>query len=539
MNDPRRKAPASGFVPFTGDAELDRRLIEIEDALKGKQFEAAVDHANALLRDRPGHAETRRLLAAALRGSNRDDEALALLRQLAADEPDNALIHNSLGAALRMSGELDEAKAAFRRAVTLSPALAPAWYNLAVVLFMQDQVDEGVGAVDRVIDLVPHHGPALIMRSDMMREQGRINLVTTEYRNMLARNPSLPWAWFGLANLKSLKFSAADLATMQRALQRHPDKGRERTALLFAIAKAYDDHQRYDEAFAALAEANANVRSNLPWDAAGFSERTDATLAAFTPPPRGAPTAQGGDVIFVVSLPRSGSTLTEQILASHSQVSGAGERNDLHPIVEEERQRRGSARAGWARDATPEDWDRLGKDYLKRAEKWRGDTPRFVDKMLGNWRFAGAIFAMLPEAKMVVCRRDPVETGFSCFRQLFAEDGHAYSYDLADMGAYWRDFDRMCRRWSELYPGRIHDMVYEDLQADQEGKTRELLAFCGLEFEESCLRFHETQRYIKTISSAQVRQPLRRDTAQAPKYGAHLDPLRAAVAGPRAGAAGD
>jgi hypothetical protein len=151
--------------------------------------------------------------------------------------------------------------------------------------------------------------------------------------------------------------------------------------------------------------------------------------------------------------------------------------------------------------------------------------------MLGNWRFAGAIFAMLPEAKMVVCRRDPVETGFSCFRQLFVEDGHGYSYDLADMGTYWRDFDRMCRRWSELYPGRIYDMVYEDLQADQEGKTRELLAFCGLEFEPACLRFHETQRNIKTISSAQVREPLRRDTTQAPKYGPLLDPLRAAIAG--------
>ena len=274
------------------------------------------------------------------------------------------------------------------------------------------------------------------------------------------------------------------------------------------------------------------MRSNLPGHARDFSERTDATLAAFTPPPRGAPTRQGHDVIFVVSLPRSGSTLTEQILASHSQVSGAGERNDLHAIIEEESQRRGSALAGWAREATPQDWDRLGKQYLERAQGWRGNTPRFADKMLGNWRFAGAIFAMLPEAKMVVCRRDPVETGFSCFRQLFAEDCHGYSYDLADMGAYWRDFDRMCRRWSELYPGRIYDMVYEDLQADQEGKTRELLAFCGLEFEPACLRFHETQRNIKTISSAQVREPLRRDTAQAPKYAALLDPLRLAVGMP-------
>lgn len=532
MNDPSPKVdPKTGFVPYSGDTELDRRLIEIEDALKSRQFEAAVANAEALVGDQPGNPEARRLLAAALRGSGRDEEALQLLRQLASDEPDNALVQNSLGAALRMNGELDAAHDAFRKAVALAPRLAPAWYNLAVVLFMQERVAEGVGAIDRVVDIVPNHSPALILRTDMMREQGRINLVTNEYRKMLARNPRLPWAWFGLANLKNLKLSAGDLAAIEDALDHHAAKSHERTALLFALAKALDDHGRYDEAFAALVEANANKRERVPWDAAEFSRRTDATLAAFTPPPRGAPSRQGGDVIFVASLPRSGSTLTEQILASHSQVSGAGERNDLHAIIEEENQRRGGALATWAREATADDWDRLGKEYLARAQKWRGDKPRFADKMLGNWRFAGAIFAMLPEARMVVCRRDPVETGFSCFRQMFIDDGHGYSYDLTDMGLYWRDFDRMCRRWAELYPGRIYDMVYEDLQADQEGKTRELLAFCGLEFEEGCLRFYETRRNIKTISSAQVREPLRRDTAQAPKYGAHLEPLRAAVAG--------
>ena len=533
MNDPRRQAAAAaGFVPFTGDAELDRRLIQIEDALKAKQFEPAVEHAQALLRDRPGHIETRRLLAAALRGCDRDEEALQLLRDLAREEPDNALIQNSLGAALRMNGDLDAARAAFARAVKLAPKLAPAWYNLAVALFMLERVDDGLAAVDRIIELIPNHEPAYVMRADMIREQGRIDLVTSEYRKMLARNPRLPWAWFGLANLKSLKFSADDLASMQRALERYPDKCRERTALLFSIAKAFDDHARYPEAFAALVQANASVRENVAWDARGFSERCDATIAAFTPPPRGATSRQGGDVIFVASLPRSGSTLTEQILATHSQVSGAGERLDLQEVLEEENQRRDVPLFGWARDATPEDWDRLGQEYLRRAQKWRGDKPRFADKALGNWRFAGAILSMLPEARIVICRRDPVENGFSCFRQMFVGDGHGYSYDLTDMGTYWCDFDRMCRAWSQLYPGRIYDMVYEDLQADQEGKTRELLAFCGLKFEEACLRFHETQRNIKTISSAQVREPLRRDTAQAPKYGALLDPLRIAVGVP-------
>ena len=537
MNHPRHKAPPAGFVPYSGNEDLDNRLIAIEDALKNRAFEQAVDAGNALLADFPQHAETQRLLAAALRGAGRDEEALTLLRELAAREPDNALIQNSLGAALRMTGDLEPAEAAFRRAVALKPGLAPAWYNLAIVLFMLDRVADGLAAIDRVLDLIPKHEPALIVRSDMLRDQGQIKLVTTEYRNMLARNPNLPWPWFGLANLKSLKFSAEDLAAIRGALTAHANPGQARTLLLFAAAKAFDDHGLYEEAFAALAEANAAMRKELKWDAAESKATTDAMLAAFTPPPRGSSAPIGGEVIFVTSLPRSGSTLTEQILASHPRVEGAGEIPELFRVVEDESQRRGLALPGWARDATPADWQRLGEDYLQRAaQRRRAGKPMFVDKMLSNWRYAGALLAMLPKARVVICRRDPVEVSFSCYRQMFTSEGHGYCYDLLDMAAYWHDFDRTCRRWKELYPDRVYEMVYEDLQADQEGKTRELLAFCGLPFDPACLRFHETQRNIRTISAAQVRQPLRRDTAQAPKYGAMLDPLRAALRSPPASA---
>jgi Sulfotransferase family len=237
-------------------------------------------------------------------------------------------------------------------------------------------------------------------------------------------------------------------------------------------------------------------------------------------------------VIFVVSLPRSGSTLTEQILASHPQVTGGGELQDMEKVIEEENQRHGVPLQQWARAATAADWDRMGKDYLQRTAHWRQKKPRFVDKMLANWRFAGAILAMLPDARIVVSRRDPLENTFSCYRQMFGDYGHVYSYDMQDVASYWHDFDRMCRRWVELYPDRVHNMVYEDLLADQEGKTRELLDFCGLEFDPACLRYYETERSVKTISSAQVREPLRRDTAKAPKYGALLDPLRAALGVP-------
>src|SRR5262249_8649894 len=196
MNHLSRKSPPAGFVPYTGNDDLDKRLIAIEDALKTRAFEPAIDAAKAVLVDFPQHAETQRLLAAALRGAGRDEEALALLRELAAREPGNALIQNSLGAALRMTGDLEPAETAFRRAVALQPGLAPAWYNLAIVLFMLDRVADGLAAIDRTIDLIPKYDPALILRSDMLRDQGQIKLVTTEYRNMLARNPNLPWPWF-------------------------------------------------------------------------------------------------------------------------------------------------------------------------------------------------------------------------------------------------------------------------------------------------------------------------------------------------------
>ena len=530
MTDATRPADlTAGYVPTSPDPELDRRLIEVEDALKARDFERAVALAESILRDVPGVAEAKRLLSAALRGCGRDAEAVALLRQLSAELPDNALVWNSLGAALRYTGELEESRAAFERAVECASGLIPAWYNLAVVLLMLDRLADALRAIERAIALAPDNQPALVLRSDMLREQGQVKVVIGEYRRIIAQNPRSAWGWLGLANLKNVKFSGEDLGAIEQALGSWQKGERERTALLFAMAKALDDLGRHAEAFAALKEGNDELQERFPWDAIAFGEQVDSMLAAFTPPPRGAGADQGEEVIFVVSLPRSGSTLTEQILASHPLVDGGGELGELRTIIKQESKRRGVELPDWAQRASPEDWQRLGREYLDSTAKYHPTKPRFVDKMLGNWFHAGAAMAMLPQARFVVCRRDPVETTFSCYRQMFPAHAHVYSYSFANLAAYWKAFDRMSRRWSELYPGRVFDLVYEDLLTDQEGKTRELLAFCGLDFDPACLRFHETQRNIKTISSAQVREPLRRDTAKGPNYGPLLDPLRAAL----------
>jgi hypothetical protein len=175
----------------------------------------------------------------------------------------------------------------------------------------------------------------------------------------------------------------------------------------------------------------------------------------------------------------------------------------------------------------PDDWQRLGNRYLQRTKRWRVRKPFFTDKLPANWYYIGAIRAMLPAAKIICCRRDPLETCFSCYRQHL--DNNEYARTFADLAEYWRDFDRSVRHWHALHPAHVHEHVYEDLIAEPEATIRALLEFCGLPFEESCLRFYENKRAVNTPSAMQVRQQLRSDTARAARYGALLDPLRIAL----------
>lgn len=246
------------------------------------------------------------------------------------------------------------------------------------------------------------------------------------------------------------------------------------------------------------------------------------------PPPRD-PTL-GGEAIFIVGLPRSGSTLFEQILAAHPDVEGASELPDLGEVIQAESRRRGQAFPQWVASATTDDWQRLGRDYLARTARWRAQRPRFTDKMPENWKLAGVLRAMLPAATVLEVRRDPVETGWSCFRQQFYQVPH-FACDLADIGAYLRGCERAMDTWRARDPEHIHLHLYEDLLAAPEARIRDLLDECGLPFDPRCLDFHAAARSVRTASAAQVRQPLRGDTARAGHYGALLDPLRAALAG--------
>ncbi len=488
--------------------------------------EQALREAIAIVPDDPALL---RLLAVALHRQGRHAEALPLLQRARSLRPDDATIENNLGSALAESGDMQGALDAFRHACELEPSLAVAWFNLGAAHDALLQTAAAEAAFAEALSLDPQHQQARIQRACCLRTLGRLDDAASEFRAVLDRHPDSGDAWVGLLGMQSTPADANALTALEGLYPRARRGDRERILLGFAYALALDAHARHDEAFAVIAEINAEQRAQTRWDAQGFSrimrsiaQAFDGAIAAADDP------RLGHEVIFVVGMPRSGSTLAEQILGAHPQVHGAGEIDDLAVLFREESKRRGVDFPGWVGTAAADDWTRLGNAYLERTARWREQRPRMTDKSLHNWQLVGAIRAMLPGAQVVDCRRDPLETCWSAFKHPFRPK-LPYTCDFEELAAYWRDYDRLVRFWHARYPGYVWTQDYEALLADPEQRIRALLDRCGLAFDPACLRFHEAQRDVRTSSSAQVRRPLRSDTARAGLYGARLDPLRRAL----------
>ena len=476
------------------------------------------------------HPETLRLHGLLLHRRGRHVQAEENYRRAIAAHPDDAALLSQLGELKADMGDLDDASALLRRACELAPSDPTMWIRLGIQLDRQGQHEQALASGRRIVAIDPRHwlGGMLVARN--LHALGDIEGAAAEYRRLIAIGDERAYqAWFSLVDLKTIRLDARETGALER-LATDPRLGdHARAPLNFAMGKVCEDAGRHADAFAAFSRANAIVRRGLAWDTASFTREIDDTLRIFSGPIAKSSAALGGEVIFVLGLPRSGTTLIEQILAAHSSVEGASELPDLPAVIFQESARRGVPFPGWAAQATPADWERLGREYLVRTTRWRTERPRFTDKLPNNWPFIGAAVAMLPQAKFVDCRRDALETCWSCYKQMFAPNLANYAYALGELGAYWRDYDRLCRFWAERYPSSVRSQNYETLLAEPEREIRALLAFCDLTFEESCLRFHETKRSVRSASSGQVRQPLRRDTARALGYGELLAPLREAL----------
>ncbi|MGB4860346.1 MAG: sulfotransferase [Dokdonella sp.] len=519
-NDPKRVAGLSPAVV--------RMLAAAANAISTSKLAEADAAFVGVLALAPAHPEVLRLLGVLRHLQQRPVEAVEILRGAAEARPGDALIHNNLGSVLRASGEIDAAIGEFRRACELAPEFDGVWFNLGKCLKNQSRMDEAHHALVQCIRRNPGHGAARIALAETLKSIGSID----EARDMYVSAANLPLhatrAWYGLANLKIVSFSPDDIRAMEQASVSATNDG-QRIELGFALAKAYEDNGDFAKSFEVLSLANRRKRSVVTWASQAFHQLTNELLAADATTSSSAEPELGGEIIFVMSLPRSGSTLTEQILAAHPRVAGAGELSHLPDILTEESMRRGQPLPQWMPGADASDWQRLGEQYLERSARWRTDKPLSTDKGLNNWFHATAARRMLPSAKIVFCRRDPLETVFSCYRQMFSI-GQEFSYALDDLVSYWKDFDRHASAMLDRHAGACIELVYEDLIADSESEIPRLLSACGLEFDQRCLRSHESDRHVRTASAAQVRQPIRGDTARAPVYGELLNPIRAALA---------
>jgi tetratricopeptide (TPR) repeat protein len=407
----------------------------------------------------------------------------------------------------------------------------------AVVLGKLGDFDAAITTYEGVLAKLPQQWQVWLGYGHALKTANRSSEAITAYRRALAINPSFGGAWWSLANLKTMRFDAADIAAMQAQLQRQELDDDARLHIEFALGKAQEDAGADAEAFTHYARGNALRRQQLPYDAELMHARTQRAIATYTRAffdTRAGSGSAAQDPIFVVGMPRAGSTLIEQILSSHPQVEGTMELPAIIAITRELRQRDGNPETTAYHDVLAglehSELHALGEDYLRRCQPQRREgKPFFIDKMPNNFAHVGLIHSILPNAKIIDARRHPLACCFSNFKQHFAR-GQAFSYDLADMGHYYADYVALMAHFDAVLPGRIHRVIYEDMVADTETQVRALLDYCELAFDPRCLRFFENTRAVRTASSEQVRQPIYTDgLAQWRRFEPWLGPLKQAL----------
>ncbi|MGN6691518.1 MAG: sulfotransferase [Sphingopyxis sp.] len=446
-------------------AELAARIERYRDA------EALLRRALELA---PDFLAARSNLATVLHRQGRSAEAIAELDRLQREDPDNPGNANLKAAALGRVGEFDEA------------------------LALYEQVLRNVGKQPKIWMSYGH----------MLKTVGRQEDAVAAYRRALALNPALGEIWWSLANLKTLRFDDADLAAMQATLEREDLAPEDRFHLHFALGKAHEQRREAETAFGHYERGNALRRALLDYNADQTRAAVDHAMALYTKEffaARGDHGADSPDPVFIVGMPRAGSTLIEQILASHSMVEGTMELPDIPKLYGKARSLGGvaSLSAVQARE--------LGEQYLDdtRIQRKSG-KPFYIDKLPNNWLHTGFIKLILPNAKIIDARRHPMDCCFSNFKQHFAR-GQAFSYNLADMGRYYADYVDLMAHFDQVLPGHVHRIFHERVIADLETEVRAMLAWLGLPFEEACLDFHTNERAVRTASSEQVRRPVNRD----------------------------
>jgi len=488
------EAALQNFVQRHPSDVLGLRMLGEAQARAGKSDDAEKT-LRRIIALAPGFQPSRHDLTQMLSGLGRIDDALVEARDLLRIEPANAGSRRLYASVLNSAGEYDEALAIYQQLLVEDPNRATTWTTVGHIQKTLGNSEASVEAFRRSIALAPQHGDA----------------------------------YWGLANLKTVKLTDAEVANLEGQLARADLSVDDRVAMLYTLAKGREQRRDTAAAFAAYAEGAKLRAEAYPHDADGLKTFVDECLARhdaeFFADRNGSGEASPAP-IFIIGLPRSGSTLVEQILASHSQVEGTMELPDLNNIARSF----GPAYLDGLKVASSDKLRELGASYMRTTQRRRTPgTPFFIDKMPNNWTHTALIQMALPNAKIIDARRHPMACGWSCFKQHFAQ-GQDFSYDLTDIGRYYSDYVRLMAHYDTVLPGRVHRVIHEHLVTDPEPHIRALLEHCGLPFEEQCLRPHETKRAVHTASAEQVRQPISaKGLDDWRPFEPYLDPLKAAL----------
>jgi cytochrome c-type biogenesis protein CcmH/NrfG len=501
-------------------------------ALGESDFRSAEDlFRDVLKRDATNLAALTGLAAVAIRAGNTRD-AERLLTHARNRSTHHPLVQRAFGHAQLTANRLLEAEATFRGLLRLEPRNPQNWSALGSVYIRLLRQEDALSAYEEAARLEPAQSGFRLAIGHVNKTLGRRTQCEVSYRECLRLDPASAEAWWSLADLKNYFFSDGELAAMRELLTSAART--DRAQLHFAIARALEQRERYSEAFGHYAQGNALRRKTAPFSSATFEAKSKRIAACFdseffrTRAGAGHPDPAP---IFIVGLPRSGSTLVEQILASHSRVEGTME---LHNILAMARE---LDHADPGRDGYPEricalsveELTALGRRFIGETATLRSGRPRFIDKMPNNFSHVGLIHAILPNASIVDVRRHPMDACFSTYKQHFAE-GQSFSYDLEDLGRYYRCYLALMDHWDTVLPGKVFHLQYEQLILDPESTIRGLLDHCGLAFEAATFNFHETHRAVRTASSEQVRQPLYASgVGYWKRFATDLEPLRASL----------
>jgi tetratricopeptide (TPR) repeat protein len=527
---------------FNSSNGLEAQLREVSRLMRSGDGQTAITLLASLQKAHSKDCGLLRMYGIALAQFGRLKEAESQLRTASSLQPDSPMAasdhasvlislsrhEEALQVLMQQHGGLEQVANIHDRATFL--------FNLGRAYKLTGQAGDAVKPLQQVLDLQPKHYGALITLGDVYKALGHADKAAESFRRAIAANPQDATAWWSLSNLKAGAFKAEEIEQLKQVYQSGPKPPGQQMMFEFALASACDQRNHIDQAFAHYRSGNQLARQREPWDHRQFSDwlgKLEMQVQKVSLPERPQRFA-GPRPVFIVSLPRSGSTLVEQIFAAHSQVTAASELPWVPQLIAEESARKGSGLASWLEQQSPEAWRVLGEQYLRRSSHWSQFTPVFTDKLPGNLPYIGAILSMLPEALVIGVRRDAMDVCWSCYRQLLM-GGSEFVYDLQSLAAYWKDFESHMNFWQEQASSRVISVQYEQLVQNPENETRRLLEFAGLDFEMACLSPQSAKRAVNTASALQVREAIHgRGLGHWKRYAAHLAELEQALGPARA-----